>query len=157
MDPQRYIIAKIEPEMNETGRFPWLKHISETSLLPVEDYPALLVEDEKPYGVDGTFADSSPLVKTGGYIMSLIVKTKNLKSMTRGDYREAKAETINRIEELQNFIAEEITANPVYEEDGKKVHVAGLMFEESELGFVEIDSVPALILQVPVKTKYIIS
>lgn len=157
MDPQRYIIAKIEPEMNETGRFPWLKFISETSLLPVADYPALLVEDEKPFGTDGVFGDGSPALKTGEYIMSLIVKTLNLKDMTRSDYRGAKNETVKRIEELQNFLAEEITLNPVFEEDGNKVHIAGLLFEESELGFVEVDSTPALILQVPVKTKYIIS
>ncbi|HMQ98218.1 MAG TPA: hypothetical protein PKE39_04270 [Ignavibacteria bacterium] len=154
MDPQRYIIAKIEPEMEEPNSFNWLKHISETSLLTVENYPALLVEDDKPYGTSGSFGDGTHLQKNGEYMMSLIIKTENLKDMKRADYRAAKAEIMSRMDEIQNYIAACVTAAPKFEEDGKAVMIAGMSFEPGDLNFVEIDSTPALMLTVPVKAVY---
>lgn len=157
MDPQKYIIDKIEPEMNETGLFPWLKYISETSLLKVEDYPALLIEDDKPLGSEGVYGDGSAMLLTGDYIMSLFVATKNLKTMTRADYKESKALVIKYMNELQEHIANCITADPTITDESGSCNVAGLSFEAAELGWVEIDSQPAIVLQVPVKTKYILS
>ncbi len=157
MDPQRYLIAKIEPEMNETGRFPWLKFISETSMLKVESYPALLIEDEKPYGTEDMAGDGTYMTRVGEYTISLIVATDNLKDMTRENYRAAKKLAVGYVEELQGFIAECWHASASLEEDGVTVTVVTLSIGKADLGWLEIDSQPALVMQMPVEAKYVIS
>ncbi len=157
MDPQRYIISLVEAEMNETGEMPWLKFISETSLLPVEDYPALLVEDVKPYGTDNEAGDGTMLTRTGDYMISLIIQIPNLKDMKREDYRKSKTEAVKRIEEIEIFLCRKWKENNSLVEDEKTVIISGMNFEKAELGFIEIDSRPALILQMPVTAGYIIN
>jgi len=157
MDPQRYIVEKIEAEMTEIGEFSWLKFISETSMLAVENYPALLVEDDKPYGTENMMGDGVNVTRIGEYIISLIVPIPNLKDMTRDDYKASKKLAIKYIEQVESFICSKWKENASITEEEVTMSIIGLGFEKAEMGFVEIDSQPQLILQMPVTARYILS
>lgn len=156
MDAQDYIIGRIEPEMNETGKLGWLKHITETSLidLPADSYPALIVEDDEPLGLEGTFGDGGYINKRGSYNMALIVETKQLNKMERADYRQAKRELAKRAEELQQFLFEAFVADPRYTSDDESVTLIGLGVNKGPLDFVDINGTACLMLMMRVDAKW---
>lgn len=157
MDAQDFIIGKIEPEMNETGLLPWLKHITETSLIdiPADSYPALLVEDDEPLGLEGTFGDGGFMSKRGTYNMALIVETKQLNTMERADYRTAKREISKYAMEIQQFLFDAFKADASYTSDDERVTLIGLGVNKGPLDFVDINGTACLMLVMRVDAKWV--
>jgi hypothetical protein len=142
MDGQKFIIDAIEPLMLPGEQLEWLKYISETSLLKVEDYPALIVEMAGDK-IESVSDDGNPNQESDRVTMALVISLANLNALTRASFKTKAAEIDARFTELQAVLLNAWNTSPKVSEK----QISGFEIGEGTIDIILIDGDPKIVKQ----------
>ena len=109
MQGQALILAAIKSEMKEDGKLKYIKYLSQTSLLKIADYPAVLVEnDPDTFNNIETGPTGLPLLNAEKIFVTVMLNRDNPNKLTDDSYSLSKTELETKTFSLIDFLCGKI-------------------------------------------------